>query len=82
MGVFTSFLFANISLYLISSPTPIRVGRNSYGGQWGEGAGGGWFRLERGVNALSMESHECNWAVPAQADVQRALGQWRDSVAQ
>ncbi|KAJ1421891.1 hypothetical protein B484DRAFT_399328 [Ochromonadaceae sp. CCMP2298] len=58
------------------------VGRNSYGGQWGEGAGGGWFRLERGVNALSMESHECHWAVPAQADVQRALGQWRESVAQ
>jgi cathepsin X len=25
------------------------VGRNSYGTQWGEGPGGGWFRLERGV---------------------------------
>jgi C1A family cysteine protease len=24
------------------------VGRNSYGTQWGEGAGGGWFRLQRG----------------------------------
>jgi hypothetical protein len=28
------------------------VGRNSYGTQWGEGAGGGWFRLQRGKFAV------------------------------
>jgi cathepsin X len=52
------------------------IGRNSYGTRWGEGAGGGWFRLERGVDALNMESHYCRWAVPAKADVDRALQQY------
>ena len=37
------------------------VGRNSYGTTWGEG---GWFKLQRGVNALDIEKHTCAWAVP------------------
>jgi cathepsin X len=57
------------------------VGRNSYGGQWGEGAGGGWFRLERGVNALAMEQGSCSWGVPASADVERVLQQFGESLA-
>ena len=57
------------------------VGRNSYGTQWGEGAGGGWFRLQRGVNALFLESHTCSWATPAAEDVQRVLQQFDNSVA-
>jgi hypothetical protein len=50
--------------------------------QWGEGSGGGWFRLQRGVNALAVERFACTWAVPAAADVQRALQQHADSVAE
>jgi cathepsin X len=34
--------------------------RNSWGTPWGER---GWMRLERGTNALGVES-ACNWAVP------------------
>ena len=49
------------------------VGRNSYGTAWGEGAGGGWFRLERGVNALNIESYPCHWAVPSRASIDKAL---------
>ena len=60
---------------------PYWVGRNSYGTQWGEGPGGGWFRLQRGVNALNMESNACHWAVPAASDVQRAVQQYEDSLA-
>lgn len=37
------------------------IGRNSYGTTWGEK---GWFKLERGVNALDIEKHTCAWAVP------------------
>lgn len=37
------------------------IGRNSFGTIWGEG---GWFKLERGVNALDIEKHTCAWAVP------------------
>lgn len=37
-------------------------GRNSFGSTWGEG---GWFKLERGVNALDIEKHSCAWAVPS-----------------
>lgn len=36
-------------------------GRNSFGSVWGEG---GWFKLQRGVNALDIEKHFCAWAVP------------------
>lgn len=36
-------------------------GRNSFGSTWGEG---GWFKLQRGVNALDIEKHTCAWAVP------------------
>lgn len=57
------------------------VGRNSYGTQWGEGVGGGWFRVERGANALAMEKFPCAWATPAAADVQRLAQQFADSVA-
>jgi cathepsin X len=60
---------------------PYWVGRNSYGSQWGEGAGGGWFRLQRGSNALGLEAAKCHWATPAKADVERALAQWQESVA-
>jgi cathepsin X len=55
------------------------VGRNSYGTQWGEGAGGGWFRLERGKNYLNMETHSCKWAVPAASHVKRAMDQYAAS---
>ncbi len=37
------------------------IGRNSFGTAWGEL---GWFRLQRGVNALDIEKHTCAWAVP------------------
>ncbi len=37
------------------------IGRNSFGSVWGEG---GWFKLQRGVNALDIEAHTCAWAVP------------------
>lgn len=37
------------------------IGRNSFGTAWGEE---GWFKLERGVNALDIEAHTCAWAVP------------------
>ncbi len=56
------------------------IGRNSYGGQWGEGSEGGWFRLERGVDALNMESHNCSFAVPAKADVDAANNRFYSSV--
>lgn len=36
-------------------------GRNSYGTTWGEG---GWFKLQRGVNTLDIETHTCAWATP------------------
>ena len=56
------------------------VGRNSYGTQWGEGAGGGWFRLERGVNSLGLESHRCSWGVPLASSVDRLLEQFSGSL--
>ena len=37
------------------------IGRNSFGTSWGEL---GWFKLQRGVNALDIEKHTCAWAVP------------------
>lgn len=37
------------------------VGRNSFGTAWGEE---GWFLLQRGVNCLNIEEHDCAWAVP------------------
>ena len=46
------------------------------GGQWGEGAGGGWFRLQRGDNTLQIESGICAWAVPSSTDVQRVIDQF------
>jgi cathepsin X len=55
------------------------IGRNSYGTRWGEGAGGGWFRMLLGHDILSMESHQCTWGVPAKADVQRAVNQFQNS---
>jgi hypothetical protein len=48
--------------------------------QWGEGAGGGWFRLKLGEDLLGLESNDCTWATPAQADVQRALKQFEDGL--
>ena len=59
------------------SDEPLRywVGRNSYGSRWGEGAGGGWFRVQRGNNTLALEQFHCHFAVPAAADVARAVAQ-------
>ena len=34
------------------------IGRNSWGAYWGES---GWFKLERGVDALGIESIGCDW---------------------
>ena len=48
--------------------------------QWGEGAGGGWFRLKLGDDVLGLESNGCTWATPAVTDVQRALKQFDDSL--
>jgi len=49
------------------------IGRNSYGTSWGEGAGGGEFRLERGTDTLGIETAACAWAVPHPEDVLRAV---------
>ena len=57
------------------------IGRNSYGSQWGEGAEGGWFRLERGTNALNMESRVCHFGVPKKADIDAANQRFMDSVS-
>ena len=38
--------------------------RNSWGTYW---ADGGWFRLQRGTNALQIEN-SCHWAVPEPND--------------
>jgi cathepsin X len=59
---------------------PYWVGRNSYGTQWGEGVGGGWFRVKRGENLWGIEGEGCAWAVPAAADVKRLQTQWEESV--
>ena len=59
-----------------TSGLPFWIGRNSYGSHWGEGAGGGWFRVERGVDMLGLESNACAWAVPAAGDVQRINDQY------
>ena len=56
------------------------VGRNSYGTQWGEGVGGGWFRLKRGSNLFGVEEWPCGWATPAEKDVKRIQEQWERSV--
>lgn len=52
------------------------VGRNSYGTRWGEGRGGGWFRLERGKDLLFIESSACSWSVPHPEDVNRVMGEY------
>jgi len=43
--------------------------RNSWGTYWGDA---GWFKLERGVNSLRIES-ACDWAVPDASDIDREL---------
>jgi hypothetical protein len=69
-NVYVNFcLFFSLHLY----PLPL-------GTQWGEGAGGGWFRLERGKNALNLESSVCAWATPAKEDVDRANKQYDASL--
>lgn len=65
----------------VSTGTPYWIGRNSYGTQWGEGVGGGWFRMKRGDNLFGIEDGGCAWAVPAAKDVTRLLSQWDQSVA-
>jgi len=56
------------------------TGRNSYGTSWGEGMGGGMFRLERGANTLQIESGVCGWSVPRQEDVDHIMLQYRESL--
>lgn len=56
------------------------VGRNSYGTQWGEGPGGGWFRMERGIDLFGLESNVCAWAVPKADDINRILSQYEQSL--
>jgi len=56
------------------------IGRNSYGTYWGEGAGGGWFRLKLGSNILNLESNPCGYGVPGKSDVQRIVQQYNDSL--
>lgn len=56
------------------------TGRNSYGTQWGEGAGGGQFRMERGIDLFGIESHACSWAVPHPDHVQRVADQYVQSL--
>lgn len=58
-----------------ASQKPYWVGRNSYGTRWGEGAGGGWFRILRGKNTLALEVNKCHWAVPSVQHVARAMKQ-------
>lgn len=41
------------------------VGRNSWGTAWGDA---GWFLLERGANALGVESNGCDWGTVAGQD--------------
>lgn len=57
------------------------VGRNSYGSQWGEGSEGGWFRLERGTNALNMETRYCVYGVPKKSDIDAANQRFFNSVS-
>lgn len=42
--------------------------RNSWGTYWGDG---GWFKIRRGDSHLSIE-HNCSWAVPEFAELDRA----------
>lgn len=58
------------------------VGRNSYGTRWGEGRGGGWFRLQRGNNTLFIEKGGCSWAVPAKADVSRIMTSYQPTASE
>lgn len=66
--------------YGVDRATGVRywVGRNSYGTQWGEGAGGGWFRIAE--HTLNIDTDVCAWAVPSAADVQRALVQFTNAL--
>jgi len=66
--------------YEEATKTPYWIGRNSYGSRWGEGAGGGWFRLKLGTNELHLESNTCTWATPAKVDVNRAVQQYTSSL--
>jgi len=43
--------------------------RNSWGTYWGDA---GWFKLERGVNSVLVES-SCDWAVPDFAELDRDM---------
>ena len=45
------------------------IGRNSWGTFWGED---GWFRLQRGVDALGIED-ACDWAVPVMPEEPQGL---------
>merc|ERR1712166_738244 len=49
------------------------TGRNSFDTQWGEGRGGGWFRLQRGNNTLAIEADSCSFAVPSSSDVDKLM---------
>ena len=56
-----------------ASKTPYWSVRNSYGTRWGEGPGGGYFRVYRGNNTLGMEGEPCNYVVPSPETVQQLL---------
>lgn len=56
------------------------IGRNSYGSHWGEGAGGGWFRVRLGQNELNLEGGGCGWATPKKSDVEKVLQDYENAL--
>lgn len=79
-GILTHLVI--ITGYGVDTSTGLKywTGRNSYGTMWGEGLGGGEFRLERGSNTLQIESGVCSWGVPKTEDVDRILTLYKNAL--